>query len=285
MLEGRAGRVLTAAAQLGLAMLLLVGAGCKAEPSADARLARLERRVDKLVAALEQALPPAEPDPAAVYAVPISVDDPVDGPTDARLTLVEGFELACPYCFAAQEVLATLRARHPADLRIVSKYFLVHGQAAVPAGLAVCAANKQGQFQAMKRALWRKLFPAGAGQAATARPELAAEQLTLEAVLTTAAEVGLDLQRLTLDMQGEACQRWVRAGEAELAPLGARGTPAFYLNGRALLALDADSIAPLLEEELEKARRVIARGVPPADYYRTAVTELGLRKVASRFAD
>ena len=54
---------------------------------------------------------------------------------------------------------------------------------------------------------------------------------------------------------------------------------------RALLALDADSISPLLEEELEKARRVIARGVPPADYYRTAVTELGLRKVASRFAD
>ena len=261
--------------------------GCERRASDDARLARLERRVDKIVAVLERAMPPQEPDPAAVYAVPLAAEDPVDGPPEALLTLVEGFELACPYCYAAQEILRELRARHPGELRIVSKYFLVHGQLAVPAGLAACAAARQGKFAPLRQALWRKIFPDGPAKdaAQASAPALAAEQLTEPAVLATAAETGLDLPRLRADMASEACRRWVTAGAAELAPLGARGTPAFYLNGRALAQLDLESIAPLLEEELAKARREVARGVPPGDYYRTAVSSRGLTRVASPFAD
>ena len=45
----------------------------------DQRLERVERRLDKVIAALDQALGPPEPDPASMYAVPINEQDPVEG--------------------------------------------------------------------------------------------------------------------------------------------------------------------------------------------------------------
>ena len=56
----------------------------------DDRLARVERRLDKVIATLDQALGPPEPDPAATYAVPINEQDPIEGPRDAKVTIVEG---------------------------------------------------------------------------------------------------------------------------------------------------------------------------------------------------
>lgn len=55
--------------------------------SLDARLAKIETL---LAGALDE---PAEPDPAAVYAVPID-GDPYVGAEHARITLIEGFEFA-----------------------------------------------------------------------------------------------------------------------------------------------------------------------------------------------
>jgi protein-disulfide isomerase len=272
---------------LAAALLLGAVAACgRHQPSAEERLARLERRLDKLTRALEQALPPPPPDPAEVYAVALAEDDLVDGPADARLTLVEGFEFACPYCFAAQPLLEELRARHPADLRIVSKYYLVHGAPAVPAGLAVCAAAKQGKGATVKRALWRKVFAAapGAGDGA-AEPELVPTELTASAVLATAVEAGADRAQLERDMQGAACADWVRAGGPALERVGAAGTPAFYLNGRAMATLDLESAEALIAEELARADRAIAGGLSAAQYYRTAVVERGRSEVRGRFDD
>src|SRR5437868_2153557 len=65
----------------------------------DDRLARIEHRLDKVVAALDQALGPAEPDPASTYAVPVNEQDPIEGPRNAKVTIVEGYEFLCPYCY------------------------------------------------------------------------------------------------------------------------------------------------------------------------------------------
>ena len=42
---------------------------------AEARMARLEKRIDKIQEVLEKVLPPAEADPEATYSVPV---DPMD---------------------------------------------------------------------------------------------------------------------------------------------------------------------------------------------------------------
>ncbi|MEZ4360609.1 MAG: DsbA family protein [Kofleriaceae bacterium] len=264
-----------------LALLIAPGlAACSKSPSAEQRLARLERRVDKLVAALEQALPPPEPDPATVYSVPLAPGDLVEGPADARLTLVEGFEFACPYCYAAQPLLAELRARHPRDLRVVSKYYLVHGEPAIPAGLAVCAAAKQGKATELKEALWRKVFTVATPQG---KPELAPIELGDAAVVATAAELGLDPEQLRRDMADASCEAWVRAGGPALEQVGAAGTPAFYLNGRPLATLDLESAEALIAEELRRVDRAVASGVDAAAYYDVAVVKGGQPRVRGRF--
>src|SRR5512138_875863 len=79
----------------------------------DERLARVERRLDKVITALDQALGPPEPDPASTYAVPINELDPVEGPRDAKVTIVEGYEFLCPYCFMVNPLVEQIRAKYP----------------------------------------------------------------------------------------------------------------------------------------------------------------------------
>jgi hypothetical protein len=87
-------------------LVLPLAAGCpksgKGAAAPDAkRVAALEQRVgaiDQRLAKIEKLLGDAleekvEPDPAAVYAVPID-DDPWVGAEHARVTLVEAFEFA-----------------------------------------------------------------------------------------------------------------------------------------------------------------------------------------------
>ncbi len=92
---------------LAAAMTLLGGfaAGCQKEDAATkerldkilSRLDDLEKKVDKAAAGRGAAAPsgpqPGRPDPSAVYSVPID-GDPVDGPANAKVTIVEAAEFA-----------------------------------------------------------------------------------------------------------------------------------------------------------------------------------------------
>src|SRR6185503_11207271 len=86
----------------------------------DDRLARVERRLDKVIATLDQALGPPEPDPGATWPVPINEQDPIEGPRDAKVTIVEGYEFLCPYCYLVKPLVEKIRAKYPEDVRGVS---------------------------------------------------------------------------------------------------------------------------------------------------------------------
>jgi hypothetical protein len=82
--------------------------------------------------------------------------------------------------------------------------------------------------------------------------------------------------------------RTVNVGSAQAARPSSRwgpGTPAFYLNGRALPVLELTSAEALIQEALAKANREIAAGVRPADYYRVAAEQAGLTRVRGRFEE
>src|SRR5690242_5552247 len=53
----------------------------------------------------------AEPDRAKTYAVPID-GDPVDGPADAKVTLVKAYDYACPYCEKVRDTMDDLRKKY-----------------------------------------------------------------------------------------------------------------------------------------------------------------------------
>jgi protein-disulfide isomerase len=239
----------------------------------DQRLERVERRLDKVIAALDQALGPPEPDPASTYAVPINEQDPVEGPRDAKVTIVEGYEFLCPYCYLVNPLIEQIRAKYPNDVRVVSKYIVIHGPPAATAGTYACAAAKQGKFTEMKTALWGRLWKTDNG-----RPQAQPEQIAnLEAVATS---LGLDHDRLAKDL--ESCQQWLQSGQRELAAVGINSTPAFFVNGRPLRERTFAAFDAMVAKELATANRA---GVAGADYYQREVVAKGLTQVKSRFSD
>jgi protein-disulfide isomerase len=239
----------------------------------DQRLAHIERRLDKVIAALDQALGPPEPDPAATYAVPINDQDPVEGPRDAKVTIVEAYEFLCPYCYQINPLVEQIRAKYPKDVRVVSKYLVIHGPPAITAGTYACAAARQGKFTEMKTELWNRLWKAENGRP-LAQPDHVAG---LDAV---AISLGLDRDRLAKDLVG--CQQWLQSSHRELGAVGISRTPTFLVNGRPLREHTLAAFDGLVSAELAKANR---SSVAAADYYEREIVAKGLKQVKSRFAD
>jgi len=252
------------------------GKSAEAPPTAlggDDRIARIERRLDKVIATLDQALGPPEPDLASTYAVPINEQDPIEGPRDAKVTIVEGYEFLCPYCYLVNPLVEKIRAKYPEDVRVVSKYLVIHGAPAATAGTYACAAAKQGKFTEMRTALWDRLWKTENG-----RPQAHPEQV--EHLDEVATSFGLDRGRLAKDLEG--CQQWLQSGQRELAAVGVNATPAFFVNGRPLRERSFEAFDRLVSEELAKAKR---SEVAAADYYQREVVGKGLKTVKSRFAE
>jgi protein-disulfide isomerase len=224
----------------------------------DQRLARIEKL---LADALDQ---PKEPDPEVVYSVDVA-GDPFVGPADAKVTIVKAFEFACGFCYRSRPTLAQIREAYGDDVRIVYKYFVIHDQAVGP-GLAACAAHKQGKFEEMKELIWDKGF--------------AEQDIGQEKMNQLAREAGLDMPTFVSDLASEPCMSWLKSGYAAMSRLGVRGTPAFFVNGRFISgAQPFEVFKKVIDEELARANRAIAGGVPAADYYQTQVVAKGQKEL------
>lgn len=231
---------------------------------AEARLARLEKRLDKITAFLKQAVPP-ELDTNQVYAVPIEPGDPVIGPADAKVTIVEAYEFLCPYCAMMAPTMEELMAAYPKDVRVVPKYLLIHGAPAAPSGLAMCAAGKQGKAAEMQKALWATIFPNGPGAAAR-------DKATAEAMVATAASLGMNVEKFKSDLEGAECQTWLQQSGKTLQKFGVNGTPSFFINGKPAKAGDLAAFKAMVDAELKAAND---SGISGADYYQKAVVAKG----------
>jgi protein-disulfide isomerase len=244
----------------------------------EGRLARVERRLDKVIALLEQNLPPAPPDPNVTFSVPVAAGDPVEGPADAKVTIVEAFEFLCPYCYMVNPVIDKVLEKYPRDVRVVGKSFLIHGQPAAQAAQVACAAQKQGKYPAVKAALWKGLFKEEGG-----KPVMQQEMVSLDAMKKLAADAGADPARLAADVDG--CRAWVQDSQRALQQLGVNSTPSFFVNGRFFQSIDFDQFDSMIKEELAKADKAIADGVPQGEYYQRQIVAKGEKRSKGRFED
>ncbi|MEZ4402608.1 MAG: DsbA family protein [Kofleriaceae bacterium] len=233
----------------------------------DARVARLEKKLDKISAFLKQAVPP-ELDTNQVYAVPVEAGDSVVGAKDAKVTIVEAFEFLCPYCKMMAPTMEQLVAAYPNDVRVVPKYMVIHGPPAMPPGLALCAAGKQGKGGEMEKALWEAIWPAGPGNAQR-------DKATPEAIEAMAGTLGLNMEQFKTDMNGPECQAWLQQSGRTLQKFGVGGTPSFFVNGKPVKAGDLDSFKKVVEAEIKAANE---SGIPAASYYDQAVLAKGKKE-------
>lgn len=76
-----------------------------------------------------------------------------DGPTDARVQIVEFADFQCPYCRSASRHLDSLLSVHSREVALIYRHYPIHRYAHDAAVAAECAA-KQGRFPALRRLLF-----------------------------------------------------------------------------------------------------------------------------------
>ncbi len=231
-----------------------------------AKLDALEKRVDALEKRGPAAARPAppRPDPNVTYFLPVQPGDSVRGSTHAKVTLVEAFDFACPYCARSAPVVEQLLDKYKDSVRIVSKYYVVHPDAATLPALAACAAGAQGKAAEMEKAIWNaawKLDPP---------PNFDAAKLGQAPLEALAKENGLDLDRFRKDMGGDACKQMLARQSKEVTAVGVNGTPWFFVNGRPYIGpRTLDGFSAAVDAEIQKADAALKTGVKLEDYYAT----------------
>ena len=175
--------------------------------------------------------------PPPVLDDPVTINiqgDPVVGPENARVTIVEFSDFQCPYCAAAVVQARIVLEKYPKDVRLVFKQFPLddHSQAFLAAESAV-AAHAQGKFWQMHDKLYGNY-----------------RSISAQNILIWARDIGLDVKRFMQEVDAGkykgAVENEVKQGEVA----GVQGTPTFFFNGRRYSgAFQADAIEQLLQKE------------------------------------
>ena len=194
--------------------------------------------------------PPTMP---AAAGVRIPIDGlPILGSDRALVTMVAFTDYQCPYCARAEQRVAALREAYGDDLRVaVAQHPLPMHDHARRAALAALAAAEQGKLAPMHA----RLFDEGATM----------DEASLSRSATLA---GLDVERFDAARRGASTLRALERDEALAKSAGVTGTPTFFVNGRRIAgAQPMETFRAIIDEELAKARALVARGVRREDVY------------------
>ena len=212
-----------------------------------------------LVLLLASAAPPARADkltfdPDAIYIAPRGASH-AEGPADAPITIVSWSDHSCGFCFRAQHTLDGLARLYPGQLRFVHRWLPLDRDNTLAAEAALAAAA-QGRFRPMNDRIY-----ALAGRIDRPGLELIAREL------------GLDMVRFRADLDTGRHRAQIEADTKDAVALGVTGTPAFFINGRAVPGNRPLRVfAEVVDQELVRAGTLgtgydalVATGRPAAD--------------------
>ncbi len=178
----------------------------------------------------------AEPEVPAIVDVSLD-DDPVLGDEDAPITIVEFSDFRCGYCgrFHTQ-TFRPLLDQYAGQIKFVYRDFPVVG--GDRAALAAECADEQGAFWEYHDILFEN------------QSSLTSD----EALIDLASGLEIDMDEFSACLANDEFADEIRADFEDGLAYGVRGTPAFFVNGRALigaqpLAAFQQVIDQLLEEE------------------------------------
>ncbi len=174
------------------------------------------------------------------YTVPPSAEQPVRGPADAPVEIVEFSDFQCPFCGRAEPTLKEVRKNFGDKVRIVFRDFplsSIHPRAYQAAEAGECA-RQQGKFWEYHDALF-------ANQRALSEDDLKRH----------AAEIGLDAAKFGACLDGGQAKPHVDADVKDGEALGVSSTPSFFINGRFVAgALPYDTFEQIIKDELARRR-------------------------------
>lgn len=162
--------------------------------------------------------------------------DPVRGPLNAKVTIVEFSDFQCPYCAKAVDEVNQVLKKYPSNVKLIFKQYPldIHSQAEMAAEAAL-AAQAQGKFWEMHDKLYANF-----------------RQITRPRVMLWAAQVGLDTKKLAADLDSHKYAKRVEDESKQGDSAGVEGTPTFFIDGKRLNAtFDLATVAPLIDSELK----------------------------------
>ena len=241
----------------------------KADEKLKAGVSRANLYAELTKNGLDKAAPPppppaaaGEPDPNTAYKAELG-SLPIRGDKDAPVTIVMWSDFQCPFCGRVEPTITKILADYKGKVRLAWHDLpLPFHQNAMPAAMAARAAAEQGKFWDMHD----KLF---ANQTNLDRPSLD----------KYAQEVGLNMSKYKAAMDSDKFKKEISADSDAGAKIGARGTPAFFINGKFLSgAQPYEAFKAKIDEELKKADEMVAKGTPKGKVYeaimKTAKTEV-----------
>ena len=158
-------------------------------------------------------------------------DAPVLGNPKGDVTLVEFFDYRCPYCKAMADQIADV-VKSDGKTKLVMKEFPVLGPESVTAARAALAAREQKKYDEFHHALMRLKEP-----------------LTDKVLMKTAAEVGLNVDKLKKDMDDQKIDTILKNNLKLAHDLNIDATPTFIVGDQIVPgAVPAQGLKQLIEQ-------------------------------------
>jgi protein-disulfide isomerase len=199
--------------------------------------------------------PDAEEEDKSVWKVLVQDDDPIRGPKDALVTMIIFSDFQCPFCKRVEDTLKQVAQAYPQDVRFVWKDnpLPFHPRAKPSATLARFAYKAKGD----------KGFWDAHDAIFESNPKLEDDDLK-----GIAEKLGLKWDDVKTAIDNNKFGEKID-GSVELAnDVQARGTPHFFINGVRLSgAQPLDAFKKAIDEQLTKAKALVAKGTPKAKVY------------------
>ena len=201
-----------------------------------AKLENLEKSIQQVRAQPAAAQARPQMDPNKVYTIPVA-GNPVRGPKDAKVTIVEFSDFQCPFCAQSTALVDQVLKAYPKDVNFVYKQFpltAIHPNA-MPAAKAVVAAGKQGKFWEMHDIAFQN-----------------SRELSADKLKEYAGKIGLDVPRWEKDMNSPETQATVDKEMQEARAADVSGTPTFFVGGKRVMNRSFDGFKQMIDEQLAK---------------------------------
>jgi protein-disulfide isomerase len=234
----------------------------KGTPRAGIYAAIIKDGLDKATPKKEEARP-GEPQAGEVYKAEVT-GAPIKGAKDALVTIVQFSDFQCPYCSRVEPTIDQIMKEYAGKVRVAWRNMpLPFHDKAKPAAIAAMAANQQGKFWQMHDILFKNQ-----------------QALGPDDLQKYAKEIGLDMGKFKAALEDKKLVASIEADSAMGGKIGARGTPAFFINGTFLSgARPFDQFKARIDEELKKAEELVKKAGGKAKVYdaimKTAKAEVG----------
>ena len=179
--------------------------------------------------------------PAAETDLLVRPHSPSFGPADAPVTLVEFFDPSCEACRAYHPIVQAIRKQFPTQVRVVLRYTVFH-EGSDEAVRILEAARMQDKFEPVLDAILEQQ----PGWALHDGPQM-------DVAWEIAGAAGLDLEKAESDKLFPGITGVLNQDMADVQALGIDRTPTFFLNGKKLENLSAESLVADVQFAVENS--------------------------------